>query len=406
MPRDPNTLAAGVRLSDKLALGQLHRLYPLDVVKDSLNKAQKATLRTRELPNEFMTYYPILLCMYRSASQQEVLRVIADGLTWLFGLKDFKITGKSGISQARSRVGSEPLVDVFNRCAKPLAKAGAKGCFYRGLRLVAVDGTDLDLDDCPENSHYFGKMTNQYSEGPYPKARLVGLVEAGTRAVFAVAVGKSKESENSLVLKVIPKLTEGMLCLADRLFMSWEIFDQAQRTGAQLLFRARKDRKLPVEKRLADGSYLSTIYDSTDRKQEKGIKVRVLKFDAEITRDGKTTKHDYRLITTLMDNVDYPLTELANLYRERWEIETMLDEVKTHLMEGQTLRSRTPDLVIQEIYGMMMAHYAIRAVMYEAAASKDIDPDELSFTHSRNVIERNLPKFGAFPPSAAIPTNV
>lgn len=401
MPRNPNVLAAGVRLADKLTMAQLHRYFPTNIVKGSLEKAQKATKRTRELPNEFMAYYPMMLCLYREVSQQEVLRVMADGLSWLFGLSDIK-TGKSGISQARARVGSEPLIDVFDCCARPLAKPGSKGCFYRGLRLVAMDGSDLDLDDCSENSQYFGRTKNQHGEGAYPKARLVGLVEVGTRAAFGLSVGKYEESENSLALNVISKLSSGMLCLADRLFMSWEIFDQAQRTGAELLFRARNDRNLPVEERLPDGSYLSTIYAYTDRKQETGIKVRVIDYDAEVTRDGKTTKHDYRLITTLMDHKAFPFTELANLYQERWEFETMLDEVKTHLMDSQPLRSRTPDLVIQEIYGMVMAHYTIRAVMYEAAASENIDPDELSFTHSRNVVERNLPKFGAFPPSAVI----
>jgi hypothetical protein len=406
MPRNPNVLAAGVRLADKLTFAQLHRYFPTSIVRDSLEKTQRATKRTRELPNEFMTYYPVMLCLYRDVSQQEVLRVMADGLHWLLGLKDFKITGKSGISQARARVGSEPLIDVFARCAKPLAKPGSEGCFYGGLRLVAIDGSEVDLDDCPENSERFGRSKNQHGEGAYPKAKLVGLVEVGTRAAFALSVGKYKDSENALALNVIGKLTSGMLCLADRLFMSWDIFDQARKTGAELLFRARDDRNLPVEKRLPDGSYLSTIYASTDRKQENGIKVRVIDYDAEISCDGKRTKYPYRLITTLMEHEAFPIAELAKLYRERWEFETMLDELKTHLMQSQPLRSRTPDLVVQEIYGMVMAHYAIRAVMYEAAASESIDPDELSFTHSRNVLERNLPKFGAFPPSAAIPAHM
>jgi hypothetical protein len=399
MPRNPNVLAAGVRLSDKLAFAQLNRFFPVETVKESLERANKATKRMRELPNEFMAYYPMMLCLYRDVSQQEVLRVMADGLLWLFGLKDFKITGKSGISQARARVGSAPLRDVFERCAYPLAKPGTIGCFYRGLRLVALDGSEVDLDDCPENSEYFGRSKNQSGEGAFPKSRLVGLVEVGTRAAFALSVGKYKDSENSLARNIMSKLTPGMLCLADRLFMSFDIFAQARSTGAELLFRAREDRKLPRQEILPDGSYLTTIYDSSDRKQETGLKVRVIDFDAAVTIDGRTSKHRYILVTTLTDYKAYPFLELANLYRERWEFETMLDEVKTHLMDSQPLRSRTPDLVIQEIYGMVMAHYAIRAVMYDAAASARIDPDGLSFTHSKNVIERHLPKFGAFPPS-------
>lgn len=406
MPRHPHLLPAGIRIADNLAFAQLHRVFPLHVVQESLKTADKATIRNRELPNELMTYYPSLLCLYRDVSQQEVLRVMADGLTWLFGLSEFKITGKSGISQARSRVGSEPLKEVFHRCARPLAKADTKGSFHQGLRLVALDGSDLDLDDCPENSRYFGKSKNQHGEGAFPKAKIVALMEIGTRAAFAVSIGTNHSSENVLALDVIPKLEPGTLCLADQLFMSWEIFDRAKSTGAELLFRARLDRVLPVEERLSDCSYLSTIYHSDDRKRTNGIKVRVLEYDIAVTRDRQTTVHEYRLITTLIDEKSHPLRELAPLYHERWEIETMLDEVKTHLMNGQPLRSRTPDLVKQEIYGMMMAHYAIRAIMYEAAAMQKIDPDELSFTHSQNVIVRYLPKLGAFPPSTIIPTYV
>jgi hypothetical protein len=233
---------------------------------------------------------------------------------------------------------------------------------------------------------------------------LVGLVEIGTRAPFAISVGPlSDSSENSLATNVIPRLTSGMLCLADQLFMSFEIFDRAQKTGAELLFRSREDRVLPKEKKLSDGTFLSTIFDSQDRKHERGIRVRVVEYKTDVVRNGKKSVHRYRLITTLLDEKEFPRNELAALYRERWEFETMLDEMKTHLMGSQPLRSRTPDLVLQEIYGMVMAHYTIRAVMHDAAVSAHLDPDELSFTHSKNVIERNLPKFGAFPPGALVP---
>jgi hypothetical protein len=331
---------------------------------------------------------------------------MADGLTWLYGLTEFKITGKSGISQARARVGPEPLKEVFNRCAKPLAEPGSPGCFYRDLRLVALDGSDVELDDCSENSEYFGKAKNQHGEGSYPKARLVALMEIGTRAAFGISIGTYRTSENVLALDVLPKLEPGMLCLADQLFMSWEIFAEAKKSGSELLFRARQDRVLPVEQRLSDCSYVSTIFHSDDRKRNNGIKVRVVEYDVVVTRDGKTTVHGYRLITTLMDAELYPLRELAALYHERWEIETMLNEVKTHLMGQQPLRSRTSELVKQEIYGMLMAHYAVRALMYQVAAREKIDPDDLSFTHSQNVIVRYLPKLGAFSPSTFIPVHV
>ena len=405
MPRTANTLAAGVRISDKLTLAQMQRYFPVAVIKASLKSSERESKRIRELPNELIAYYPMLLCLYREVSQQEVLRVLGDGLQWIDGLKEFKITGRSGISQARSRVGSEPLRLTFEKCAVPLARDGAEGCFYAGMRLVAMDGTDLDLEDGDEIAAYFGRSSNQHGEGAYPKARVVGLVEIGTRAAFGLSIGTFRESENALATSVIPKLDVGMLCLADQLFMSFEIFQQCRDTGAELLFRAREDRVLPKEKRLADGSYLSTIFDSADRRRLKGIRVRVIEYVTKVSCGDRQTTHRYRLITTLLDAKKHPATTLSQLYRERWEVETMLDEVKTHLMRSQPVRSRTPALVLQEIYGMMMAHYTIKAVMYEAAESARIDPDQLSFTHSKNVLERNLPKIGVFPPSETFPTH-
>jgi len=270
------------------------------------------------------------------------------------------------------------------------------------LRLVALDGTEVDVDDCPENANFFGRPRNQNGDAAYPKAKVVGLVEVGTRAAFALNVGRYRDSENELCMELLAKLGPGMLCLADQLFMSFEIFDTAQKTGAELLFRARVDRVLPREEVLPDGSFFSTIYDSRDRKRENGIKVRVVDFDLEVISDGKQTFHRYVLITTLKDYKQFSFDQLAKLYHERWEIETMLAEVKTQLMGAEPLRSRAPDLVIQEIYGMFMAHYVIRAVMHDAAAQAKLDPDELSFTHARNVVERNLPKLGVFPPSRAL----
>jgi len=398
MPRSPKLLPAGVTLADKLACAQLHRQFPLEIVKQVLEERGVETKRKRELPNEFMAYYPILLCLYRDVSQTEVLRVMAEGLDWLFGMNDFKITGKSGISQARARVGSDAMGDIFCRCARPLANADAIGSFYKGMRLVGLDGTDLELEDCPENSDAFGRSQNQNGPSAYPKARVVALVEIGTRAAFAAEIGKYSQSEHELAVNVIPYLDSKMLCLADQLFMSFEIFDQAIRIGAQLLFRARMDRCLEREQVLPDGSYLSTIYSSRDRQKQHGLPVRVIEHYANVTIDGKTTSHPYRLITTLLDWKQFEYNELIELYRQRWEFETMLAEMKTHLMGSQPLRSRAPDLVRQEIYGMLMAHLAIRAAMYEAAYSAKIDPDDLSFTHSKNVLDRNLRKAGVFSP--------
>ncbi len=420
MPKEPDLLPAGVRISDRMLLAQLHNNYPLSVVQDCLRAEDCLTERNRELPNELMAYFPMMLCLYRKASQKEVLRCMSEGLHDIYGLTHFKVTGKSGISQARSRVSWEPLKAVFEKCARPIATKNSKGCYYKELLLTIMDGTALDLDDCPANSAYFGRSSNQHGEGAYPKARVVGLMEAGTRITFGLSIGKfsvpkddqdrvksqdkkaksddKKASENALAMDLIHLLKKGMLCLADRLFMSFEIFEAARNTGADLLFRARDDRKPTFVETLPDGSMIAFIYSSKDYAHTEPIKVRIVDFDVEVMVDKKTEIHHYKLITTLLDHQKFPINELAVVYRERWKVETMLDEVKTHLMESMTLRSRTPDLVKQEIYGMFMAHNVIRTAMHQAAISANIDPDVLSFTHSKNVIQSHMPKFGSFPP--------
>jgi hypothetical protein len=395
-------MPAGVRISDKITLGHFHRLFPKDVVNQCLIETGRATQRKRELPNDLIVYYAMMLAIYREASQQEVLSCIAEGLQWLYGFSDFKITGRSGISQARTRVGWEPLKQVYDRCAQPLAKPGSRGCFYRNWRLVALDGSTLSVDDCAENDAFFGRPRNQKSDGAYPQARLVGLVECGTHAIWSLAVGKFNQSELTLANQILDRLKPGMLCIADRLFMSFELFKSASATGSELLFRARIDRQLPLVESLPDGSYLAEICSGEDRKRVSPLTVRVIEYEVV----GSNGPELYRLITTILDWEDAPAEELARLYQERWEIETTFAELKTHLNDSAPfLRSRTPDLVIHEIYGLVMAHFAIRAIMYDAAATKNLDPDLLSFTHSLRVIRRKLPSFGAFPPSGSTGTN-
>ncbi len=396
MPRSPQQLPLGVRITDKITVGLLHRIFPKTVVLSSLQAVEKSTIRVRELPNDLVVYFVILLALFRDVSQTEVLNLVVESLQWLYGITNFKTTGKSGISQARSRVGWEPMKSVFDSCAKPLAKPNSRGCFYRGKRLVAVDGTMFNVEDCPENLEAFGRLRNQIKDGPYPQVRAVGLLECGTHAVFGLAIGKAHTSELELVEEVVGRLDSGMLCLADRFYMSYGLFERAHATGADLLFRARWDRQLPVEQVLEDGSYLSVIFqDGHRRPGTPRMTVRVIEYDLP-----GGSKEAYRLITTMLDPESAPAVELAALYRERWEFETALAEVKTQLNDGSmALRSRTPDLVRQEIYGLFMAHYAIRSMMYDAAYTEDLDPDVLSFTHAVRVIRRKMPSFGAFSPS-------
>jgi DDE family transposase len=233
------------------------------------------------------------------------------------------------------------------------------------------------------------------------------LVENGTHVLFGTEMGSYSTGEITLAKAALKRLKSGMLCLADRNFLGYELWQQAQASGAELLWRGKKHLRLARETELADGSYLSRIYPSARdwRKKTNGIRVRVIEYRLEGVADAEPS---YRLVTTILDHQAAPAAELAALYHERWEIETALDELKTHLRGAQiVLRSKTPDLVKQEFYGFMMAHFAVRGLMHEAALKADEDPDRLSFLHAVCVIRRKLPTFGAIPPSAEneLPSN-
>jgi hypothetical protein len=287
---------------------------------------------------------------------------------------------------------------------KPIAVESTKGAWYRGWRLVSLDGSTLDVADERVNAEAFGRPGTSQGQSAFPQLRFVSLVENGTHVLFGSRMGTYRTGEITLAKAILPQLQPGMLCLADRGFYSYEMWKQAQTTKAELLWRIRKDLQLPCEKRLPDGSYVSQIYPSPQdrRHNTNGVTVRVIEYQL---RDVPGSEPIYRLLTTVLDHQQAPAPELAALYHERWEIETALDELKTHLRGARiVLRSKTPELVRQEFYGLLLAHFAIRGLMHEAALKVDEDPDRLSFTHAVRVIRRKIPLFSAIPPRA--PNNV
>src|SRR6266568_2483045 len=237
--------------------------------------------------------------------------------------------------------------------------------------------------------------------GPAPTRKCaLCLVENGTHVLFGTRMSGYGDGEITLAHKVLPSLKKGMLCLADRNFFGFDLWKKARATGADLLWRVKKNLRLPREKRLSDGSYLSTIYrsDKDRRRGSNGIRVRVIEYTLEGVAGAEPI---YRLVTSILDPGQAPAQELAALYHERWEIETSLDELKTHLRGSKiVLRSKTPDLVRQEFYGLMMTHFAVRGLMHEAALKAREDPDRLSFLHAVRVVRRKLSHFVAIPPSA------
>jgi Transposase DDE domain/Insertion element 4 transposase N-terminal len=348
-----------------------------------------------------VVYYVISLSLYMGSSYREVLRCLLEGIQWLLkpAAAAIKVTGHSGISQARTRLGWEPLRQLHDEVVKPVAVGATKGAWYRGRRLVSIDGSSLDVADEKSNNEAFGRPGSSRGTSAYPKIRFVSLVENGTQVLFGSRMADYATSEIALAKTVLPHLGKGMLCLADRGFFGFEMWKQAAATGSDLLWRVRKDLTLPCDMRLSDGSYRSRIYPAKQdrRRKRNGVVVRVIDYRLEGVAGAEPM---YRLATTMLDHELAPASELAALYHERWEIETAFDELKTHLRGAQiVLRSKTPDLVRQEFYGLLMAHFAVRSLMHDAALSADEDPDRLSFLHAVRVVRRKMSTSGAIPPS-------
>ena len=401
MARTLAELPKGSRISDYISLGVIAKTFPLEKIQAVLTATGKASKRQRDLPAHVVVYYVIALALYMQSSYREVLRCLLEGLQWLIepGAK-VKVAGNSGISQARSRLGASPVRQLHDEVVQPIAVAKTKGAWYRHWRLVSVDGSTMDIADEKRNEAAYGRPGASRGSSAYPQLRLVALVEGGTHVLFGTRMGGYDTSEIALAHEVITRLTEEMLCLADRNFFSFQLWNKARATGADLLWRVKKNLRLPCEKRLPDGSYLSRIYPSERdrRRKTNGVVVRVIEYHLEGVKGSEPI---YRLLTTILDHQQAPAEELAALYHERWEIETALDELKTHLRGARiVLRSKTPELVEQEFYGLLMAHFAIRGLMHEAALKADEDPDRLSFLHAVRVVRRKLPLYVAIPPSA------
>ena len=401
MARRPAGLPEGSRISDYISLGVIAKTFPADRIEAVLAATGKASVRRRELPAQVVVYYVIALALYMQCSYREVLRCLLEGLQWLSqpGTK-IKVASNAAISQARSRLGAAVLRQLHDECVQPIATVATRGAWYRRWRLASIDGSTLDLADEKRNAAAYGRPGASRGASAYPQLRFVSLLEAGTHVLFGTRMGAYAVSETSLAEKVVGRLRKEMLCLADRSFFSYPLWNQARASGADLLWRSRKNLILPCEQRLPDGSYLSRIYPSQRerRQRSQAVVVRVIEYRLEGVPGAAPF---YRLLTTILDPEQAPAAELAALYPQCWEIETALDELKTHLRGARiVLRSKTPELVQQEFYGLLLAHFAIRGLMHEAALKAAEDPDRLSFLHAVRVVRRRLPRFVAIPPSA------
>jgi len=377
-------------------------VFPPELVDGVVAEAGRRERRSRLLPARVVVYYVLALALFADCSYEEVMRQLVEGLAWESGWRAaWEVPTKVAIYKARERLGREPLELLFRAACVPLALASTRGAFYRGLRLVSIDGTCLDVADTPANDREFGRPGSSRREGggAFPQLRMVALAESGTHAIFDAALGGYENSERTLAEALFGSLSEGMLCLADRGFYSFEAFQKARATGAQLLWRVKSDVGLPREQTLADGSYLTSIYALKDRKARRdGQPARVIEYQLADPALTEPEQH-YRLITTLLDPDGAAAEELAALYPQRWELESALDELKTHQRGPRVvLRSKNPDGVYQEAYGHLATHYAIRRVMHDAALQADLVPHRLSFIRGLRAARRSTRTQPGFSP--------
>src|SRR3954465_7290069 len=283
MARAPAGLPAGIRVSDHISLGVIAGTFPLDQVRQVLAETGRASERERDLPAHVMVYCAIALALYMGSSTREVLRCLLEGLRWLWGAEAVRVAGKSGISQARSRLGEAPLQRLYEALVQPVATPATKGARYRGWRLTSLDGTCLDVADTEENRAEFGLPGASRGESAFPQLRLVALVENGTHVLFGARLGRTAEGEATLARDVLGALRPGMLCLADRYFFGHALWQQAASTGADLLWRVKGNLRLPRETVLPDGSYLTTVYpNEADRRHRTGgLRLRVVEYRLE-----------------------------------------------------------------------------------------------------------------------------
>jgi hypothetical protein len=402
------------RLTDHVTLGVLSSVIHRDVIDDVIRETGKREERSRLLPAHVVVYYVLALNLFFGEAYEEVMRQLVNGLRFLGNWRDhWKIPTTSAISQARTRLGEAPLKLLFERIAVPMARPGTRGAWFHGLRVMAIDGLVLDVPDTPANDQEFGRSGNEETPGPLPQVRLVALGECGTHALVDAELGGVTTGEQTLAAQLIARFAPGMLVLADRNFYSYQAWQQAAVTGARLLWRVTSTLALPVLAWLPDGSYRSVLINpkirgrrreallaaaatGADLDPAQAMMVRVVEYTIE---DRPGSGELFCLITSLLDHEFAPAVELAAAYAQRWEIELSFAEIETHQTgHHRVLRSKTPELVKQEIWSLLLTHYAIRHIMKDAADTVGTDPDDLSFIRSYRAIRRQITNQAGFSP--------
>ena len=405
----------GGGLADWVSLGVLASWVPRDAVDDAVEETGKGARRAGgKLPPHVMVYFVMALALFADDDYEEVIARLAGTLQgWGCWDDGWEVPTSGGICQARQRLGPEPLEELFGQVAVPVAEEDTAGAFLGPWRLMSVDGMEWDVPDSPVNAAAFGYSgTGGDKAAGFPRARVVTISECGSHAAVAAAVGQvaggKAASEQALAGRLWPRLEEGWLLLADRNFFGWDAWCAAAGTGAALLWRVKANLRLPVLEVLPDGSRRSVLINRKVNKDAARAKIiaaarrgedldpgkaryaRVIEYEVP-DRDGNGKDERIILVTTITDYRQATAETLARAYHERWEHETGNAQLKTCLRgPGRVLRSESPAMVEQEIWGYLLTHYAISALTCTAATAAGIDPDRVKFKRTLRIARRRV----------------
>lgn len=372
-----------------LTVCQFAHVFPVSALTETLDSFGCGTVRVRQTTKEALVYYQMMLALFRDYSQGSAFRVVVHALNALLrdGCKISEPT-PTALIQGLDRIKPEVFESLYHRFAAPAGDVNHPGIAIKGRRTVSIDGFTLTVEDTKANRKRFGGPRNQHGEIGLPQLRAVALHETGTHLIFKAAWGKFDDGETTIAKSLIRFVQPNWLLLADRNFYSFKMYQEISNTGAAVIFRLQRGLALSSDEQLNDGSHLVTIYDSEDERKEHGATARLIQY--RVCGAKKKTETFY-LITNLLDPGEYSATELAQAYAERWEHETALDELKTHLNVNRiTLRGKNPARVLREFWAMLMSYFSIRSLMYKAAATANLDPDRLSFTRTVEIIQENI----------------
>lgn len=383
------------KFSRELSLEAIDRAVPLREIQQVIQDEGVQVTRERKLNMTVVILVLIAMSIYTHLSIGHVLRKVAQGLRFIWPDPSYPVPQDSAITYRRYQLGAPSMVTLFRRVCRPMTTPDTPGAFQFGLRLMAIDGSTEDLPDTPDNAAVFGRHHSDRGQSAFPQAQVVYLAECGSHAIIDAGLWPVHTSERVGGFRVLRSVEADMLVMWDRGFHDYDMFAQVRKREAHVLSRLPAHAKPKRVGGLPDGSYWAYIYPSDYRRRQRGehLLVRIVEYTlTDPALPGYGEKH--RLITTLLDPEVAPALDLVCAYHERWEIEILIDEVDTHQrLAGRPLRSRKPVGVIQEFYGLVLAHYAIRFLMHEAALQADIDPDRLSFVHALRVLGEAIPEF-------------